>query len=597
MGHPVYGDREALLRDHATELELYKILVDIRFKLLTIVPTVTTIAVGILSLDKQKAFDEGTMLLVGLGGGITSLAIMVYEIRNSQIHDRVIHRIKHLERLLGFTPSYAGKSPRGMFDERGKGERLFGILFPVQHDRALSIVYGVVLALWTWVILTGLGVFVGWFDGEGAAPGPRVRDVISGIIGLAVAVEINRQGGIGREPPVIYTLTDIVCEADRRDMQKPGASEGERIWGDLNEVQKKAKSCPKSLYDLIVQMENAYSSRKGAKCANKLVSLAIASRMINVRQRIWPPWHPRNRREQALKVTKIIPAPSPDSLSKAIVGGQEVLECLRANTGMQQGITLAGDALVQRYGTGAPWCSTEEIRLRWELLSAASGLSVASRTYGRVIEENTLRYRHRFRLPVSKQSQLGSPIKSSQELTRKHKDMNLSEHANGDQRSTSNYIELWKHYAAFGGEDKNRMVTIASYLLGVSAAALGIIVSQLEDREWITFEQPQQAVMFSTLGIIISGIAAYTVLLYAGYSNQNWQKADDIARDHGWSDLLPQLSPDTVGLRSLVRISNRFAEPCEPKSNIAPVFKVFTSLSILFFLMHLIVIIRALSSI
>lgn len=260
---------------------------------------------------------------------------------------------------------------------------------------------------------------------------------------------------------------------------------------------------------------------------------------------------------------------------------------------MQRGITLARDALVQRYGSGAPWCSTEEIRLRWELLAAASGSSVASRTYERIVEETTLRYRRRFLLPLSKQFRLSAPIKSSQGLTRKHNDMNLSEH---DQRSTSNYLELWKHYAAFGGEDKNRMVTVASYLLGVSAGALGIIVSQLKG-EWITFEQPQQAVMFSTLGIIISGIAADTVLLYAGYSNQNWQKADDIARDHGWNDLLPELSPETVGLRSLVRISNSFAEPCEPKSNIAPVFKVFAAVSILFLLMHLIVIITAHSSI
>lgn len=594
MEDPVYGDREALLRDHATELELYKVLVDIRFKLLTFMPTVTTIAVGILSLDKQKAFDEGTMLLVGLGGGITSLAIVVYEIRNSQIHDRVIHRIKHLERLLGFTPSYAGKSPRGMFDERGKGGRLFGILFPVQHDRALSIVYGVVLALWTWVILTGLGVFVGWFDEEGAAAGPRVREAISAIMGFAVAVEINRQGGIGREPAIIYTLDDFVCETDPRGTDVARPNRGERIWSALNEVQRRAKPSPMSLYDLIDQVRSAYPSGKDAKCANKLVSLATASGMINVRQRTWPPWHPRGRREQALKVTRNISVPSPDSLSRAIVGGQEVLECLRSNMGMRRGLTLARDTLVQRYGSGAPWCSTEEVRLRWELLSAASRPSVASKTYGRIVAGNALRCRRRFRLPLSKQSQLGSyrgPFRTHQ----KAQDMNHSGHDNGDQRSTSNYLELWKHYAAFGGEDKNRMVTIASYLLGVSAAALGIIVSQLKDDAWITFKPPQQAVLFSTLGIIISGIAAYTVLLYAGYSNQNWQKADDIARHHGWSDLVSPPSPDTAGLPPLARISNRFAKPCDPKIDIAPVFRVFAAVSILFVLMHLFVIVRSLS--
>jgi hypothetical protein len=64
------------------------------------------------------------------------------------------------------------------------------------------------------------------------------------------------------------------------------------------------------------------------------------------------------------------------------------------------------------------------------------------------------------------------------------------------------------------------MVAIASFLLGVSAAVRGIIVSlPMENNEWITFQQPRQAVMISALGIIISGIAAYIVLLYAGYSH------------------------------------------------------------------------------
>lgn len=174
--------------------------------------------------------------------------------------------------------------------------------------------------------------------------------------------------------------------------------------------------------------------------------------------------------------------------------------------------------------------------------------------------------------------------------------MDQSAHEDRDQRSISDYIELWKHYAAFGGEDKNRMVTIASFLLGVSAAVLGVIVSlPMENNEWITFQQPRQAVMISALGIIISGIAAYIVLLYAGYSNQNWRKADAIASDRGWSDLMPPPSQDTDGLPPLVRVSEKLARPCDPKSNIAPVFSIFSALSILFLLVHLIVLFRSIS--
>lgn len=174
--------------------------------------------------------------------------------------------------------------------------------------------------------------------------------------------------------------------------------------------------------------------------------------------------------------------------------------------------------------------------------------------------------------------------------------MNQSAHQDPGQRSTSDYLELWKHHAASGGEDKNRMVTIASFLLGVAAGVLGIIVAlPMEDIEWIAFQQPRQAVMYSALGIIISGIAAYTVLLYAGYSNRNWQKADEIAEPRGWSDLLPRRSQDTRRLPLLVRTSNKLAKDCDPRSNIAPVFTVFAALSILFLLMHLVVLIRSIS--
>jgi hypothetical protein len=92
------------------------------------------------------------------------------------------------------------------------------------------------------------------------------------------------------------------------------------------------------------------------------------------------------------------------------------------------------------------------------------------------------------------------------------------------------YLELRKHHAAFGGEDKNRMVTIASFILGFSAAVLGVVaLLPVEEGSWLAFKGPRRAIVFSVLGI-----AAYTVLLYAGYSNQNWRKADRIAKGHFW---------------------------------------------------------------
>lgn len=395
MAEPaVYGDREVMLKDHAATTDLFKTLVDIRFKLLTFVPTVTTVAVGVISLDKQqKIFDEGATLVVGAAGVLISLAIVVYEIRNSQIHDRAAHRIKHLERLLGFTPSYAGETSRGMFQERGTGNPFLG-LFIVQHDRALSIVYGVVMTLWTWVLLTGLGDFVGWFDGQNEWPRPWGKAAISIGVGLTVGAEITRHGGMGREKAITYTLANIL-PAGTTDSDVPG---GEQLWRGLKRIDESVPPLPLykvSVHKLLQELNMETFNAEG------MVDLAIASGLLKVQQRLQPPWQRAGgkkenekaskkrhdtwgekrdeRRNRALNMKKE-QLPSPAQLCAAMAGGQEILEhftqgqkiALNNNFTKEKAIALVRADLIQRYGAKAPWCSPEEVRLRWELLAAAA---------------------------------------------------------------------------------------------------------------------------------------------------------------------------------------------------------------------------------
>ena len=46
-------------------------------------------------------------------------------------------------------------------------------------------------------------------------------------------------------------------------------------------------------------------------------------------------------------------------------------------------------------------------------------------------------------------------------------------------RESEQDLELWKHHASFGGEDKNRMVIVSTWLLGGSAAILWYIWTKL----------------------------------------------------------------------------------------------------------------------
>ena len=212
MSDPIWGDREATLRDHSATSELYRTLVDVRFKLLTFVPTITALAVGIVTVDKTATSGE-TWLLVGAIGLISTLALVVYEVRNSLIHDCSIHRMRHLERVLGFRPSSPGDIPRGMFGERGERSSLFG-LFLVQHDRALSMIYGVVAGAWAWVVLTGVETRwdVPWVDGTLAT---LTKLIIPIAVALAIAEEVARLGARDRPPSLIYTLESVAPAARR----------------------------------------------------------------------------------------------------------------------------------------------------------------------------------------------------------------------------------------------------------------------------------------------------------------------------------------------------------------------------------------------
>src|SRR5207249_6784567 len=131
---------------------------------------------------------------------------------NSQIHDRAAHRIKHLEQLLGFRPASPAIPPQGMFSERGQGGMLVGLL-QVKHDRALAMIYGVVLAAWTSVIIAA---GADWPAVSRALSAPWVKAALHLVLPLAVAIataeEIARHGGQGREPALVYTLGDLAKE-------------------------------------------------------------------------------------------------------------------------------------------------------------------------------------------------------------------------------------------------------------------------------------------------------------------------------------------------------------------------------------------------
>jgi hypothetical protein len=129
-------------------------------------------------------------------------------------------------------------------------------------------------------------------------------------------------------------------------------------------------------------------------------------------------------------------------------------------------------------------------------------------------------------------------------------------------------FEAWKHYGTIGGSDKDRMITIVTWLLGFSAAIIGLqATGELSDSRVAIF------------GLLVSLVAAYVSLLYGAYASWNWAIADEIAEAYKWQELSPKHDPvrssDSGWQGGLVQ---RLASPCQGR--IAPVFWWFFGFSL-----------------
>ena len=123
-------------------------LIDVRFKLLAIVPTVSGIALGSLitrSPNHLTATNRAAFVTAAVVGFLVVLGVRIYDVRNSELHDDLISRGRKIEQTLGIE--------RGVYTLRRRS------VFPVQHDTALRLVYGVVLLAWlATAVLYALGL-------------------------------------------------------------------------------------------------------------------------------------------------------------------------------------------------------------------------------------------------------------------------------------------------------------------------------------------------------------------------------------------------------------------------------------------------------
>ena len=143
-------DDQGLKLDYEQTTEFARALTEIRFKLLAFVPTIAGATVALV----PERTSNAKMLAVGLLGLAATAGVVLYELRNSQIYDGVVHRAKYLELRLGFEASDGTRPERaGLFAERPERPKILFGRVEAWYGRGLGLVYGAALAGWLYLVL------------------------------------------------------------------------------------------------------------------------------------------------------------------------------------------------------------------------------------------------------------------------------------------------------------------------------------------------------------------------------------------------------------------------------------------------------------
>jgi hypothetical protein len=99
--------RDALLKEYSEVGANFRLLTDIRFKLLGILPIAAAIAAAL----KGNALGiQGFGL--SLFGLVATLGLATYNARNDQLYDELVGRAASIERSLGLPDGYFANRPR-----------------------------------------------------------------------------------------------------------------------------------------------------------------------------------------------------------------------------------------------------------------------------------------------------------------------------------------------------------------------------------------------------------------------------------------------------------------------------------------------------
>ena len=143
-------DSKAMTIDYEQTLAYFHTLHEVRFKLLGFLPVATGTAIIALPHNVPKM----AQLVLACFGALVTIGLASYDQRNTQIYDRLVLRVRLLEKKLGFIP-FSGEKYGGAFHCRPPLKKVLGMRL-VWHIQGLTIVYAASLTGWSFLGVSAL---------------------------------------------------------------------------------------------------------------------------------------------------------------------------------------------------------------------------------------------------------------------------------------------------------------------------------------------------------------------------------------------------------------------------------------------------------
>jgi hypothetical protein len=145
--------RDALLGEYGEVASNFRLLTDIRFKLLAFLPIAAGAATALLlSGSGRDAAAEVRALVLSLFGLVVTVALATYIARNDEHYDALVDRAASIEWQLGLSDGAFANRPASSFAVKLP----FGHSWKLEHRKPVAMIYGTSLTLWLFSVFVAV---------------------------------------------------------------------------------------------------------------------------------------------------------------------------------------------------------------------------------------------------------------------------------------------------------------------------------------------------------------------------------------------------------------------------------------------------------